>query len=99
MLSSHRRMQTACATQSTVTHEDVSSGALTQIGRLLQRENYGFTAVTPETYRRNRARGRSAVEPTRTAQLRNAFGWNRPFQPAELPSKYIELLEEASALQ
>ena len=76
---------------------DSSLDALTEIGRLLQRSGYDFTAVTPETYRRNNARVRKDGTGTPRDALRDVFGWNRPFRRGDAPDGVVSLLERAGA--
>lgn len=66
-----------------------------ELGRLLQAAAYRFTCVTPETHRRVNARetGRPARD------LRDVFGWSRPFAPDLLPKPMWALLEAADLLE
>jgi len=73
---------------------DAPSQALIALGQLLRASGYSFTAVTPETYRRNNARAQNRE----ACDLRDAFGWNRPFAPGLLSSDLVLLLEKAGAL-
>ena len=68
--------------------------ALIDIGQRLRAANYSFTTVTPETHRRVLAR---PVAPS-GANLRDVFGWNRPFKSGDVASAIIDRLEEAGAL-
>lgn len=62
--------------------------ALVQLGRRLQADAYRFTTVTPLTHQRNNAR-----DPSRPAQnLRDVFGWNRPFETGLLPAAELQAL-------
>lgn len=62
-----------------------------ELGRYLESTNYQFTTITPLTHSRV-LRNRSAV-PTR--DLRDAFGWNLPFDRALLPLTLQEPLRRA----
>jgi release factor glutamine methyltransferase len=66
---------------------------LRALGELLQNAKYEFTAVTPETQRRNLRR-----RPALASNLRDVFGWNRPFERDLLPQQMFELLRAADAL-
>lgn len=71
--------------------------ALLSLGRALQRSDYAFVTVTPETHRLVNAR---AMRDGRRAQtLRDVFGWNRPFERVGLPGEMFALLEHADALE
>jgi len=65
-----------------------------ELGRWLQAQGYRYTTVTPETHRRVNAR------PTlqQAQDLRDVFGWNRPFAESLLPREIVELLRRAGAL-
>ena len=65
---------------------------LVTLGRALRDTGYAFVTPTPETHRRVLARGGEARD------LRDVFGWSRPFAPGFLPESFEALLEEASAL-
>ena len=60
-----------------VTDEDALLDLLNQ----LKAHDYEFTCVTPATHARVLAR--PFDEPP---SLRDVFGWNRPFAPADLPA-------------
>lgn len=63
--------------------------SLLRLGRLLQKANYQFTTITPESHARvNRRRGNE-----RARTLRDVFGWSRPFDPELLPQEMRELVE------
>ncbi len=65
---------------------------LATLGRALRDTGYAFVTPTPETHRRVLARGGEA------RNLRDVFGWSRPFPPGFLPLPFEALLEQASAL-
>jgi methylase of polypeptide subunit release factors len=70
--------------------------ALLELGRLLRDTGggYAFVTPTPETHRRVNARPDSA----RAANLRDVFGWSRPFERDLLPPEMLRLLDRAGAL-
>ncbi|MDB4973672.1 MAG: SAM-dependent methyltransferase [Myxococcaceae bacterium] len=72
---------------------DESSLALVELGRELARSGYHFITPTPETHRRVFARREQARD------LRDVFGWSRPFARALLPRQLFELLQRAGAVQ
>jgi release factor glutamine methyltransferase len=78
---------------------DSSLDALTEVGRILQRCNYRFTAVTPETCRRNNKRFKSRSAMDAEDPLRAALGWNRPFARTALPANVLSLLDSAGVLR
>ncbi len=53
---------------------------LVSIAKSLQQEHYAFTAITPESHQTILDRGLCA------RNLRDVFGWNRPFSPELLPA-------------
>ena len=67
--------------------------ALITLGRLLRSRGYRFVAVTPATHCRVLAR------PAATGTLELIFGWNRPFDRAEVDDNIVELLEDAKSLE
>ncbi|MBA3395175.1 MAG: class I SAM-dependent methyltransferase [Deltaproteobacteria bacterium] len=62
--------------------------ALVEIGGLLRDEGYRFITVTPETHRRVNARAGAE----RAANLRDVFGWSRPFDAAMMPAPILAAL-------
>lgn len=70
-----------------------AQAALTALLAHLQAAHYVFTSVTPATHRR--VLRRPAPE---TADLRDAFGWNRPFDPGLLPDELAKALLDAHVL-
>jgi SAM-dependent methyltransferase len=76
---------------------DDAARALVELGRLLQRTDYEFVTVTPETHRRvdasATARGHGLAE-----DLREVFGWNRAFDRG-LSGELLDLLRAADALE
>ncbi|HEY8275848.1 MAG TPA: methyltransferase small domain protein, partial [Methyloceanibacter sp.] len=72
---------------------DAQGQALVALGRELRSIGYRFIAVTPSTHRIVLDR-----PPTQTT-LQSIFGWNRPFERADLPELIFDLLVEAGALE
>ena len=72
---------------------NAKSHALTALGRVLQSENYWFTAVTPATHRRVLYHTRGPTT------LQSIFGWNRPFDRDEVGPHILDLLAAAEALE
>jgi release factor glutamine methyltransferase len=68
--------------------------ALTDLGRWLQREDYRFATITPESHRRVNAR----TENAEARSLSDIFGWSRKFRPEVLGAAGMSLLERADAL-
>ncbi|TFI57830.1 methyltransferase domain-containing protein [Sphingomonas parva] len=68
---------------------------LLQILAALRDTNYRFTAVTPATHARilRRDGGREARD------LRDVFGWSRPFRRDTLPAAMLAMLERAGRLE
>ncbi|MGK0476397.1 MAG: SAM-dependent methyltransferase [Oleispira sp.] len=54
---------------------------LVSIANTLKQESYAFTAITPESHRTILDRGLIA------RNLRDVFGWNRPFSPEVVPTE------------
>lgn len=83
--------QSTAATTSndaTATEDQPQDVALLHLGRRLQADAYQFTTVTPLTHQRNNQR-----EHNRQAQdLRDIFGWNRPFETQLLPDAELKVL-------
>lgn len=66
---------------------------LAALGQALRDAGYAFVTPTPETHRRVLARGGEA------RNLRDVFGWNKPFARGLLPARIEALLEQAGALR
>jgi SAM-dependent methyltransferase len=65
---------------------------LLQLGRRLQADGYRFVTVTPLTHQRNNARPENQT----ARDVRDVFGWSRPFEPGLLPEvETAALLENA----
>ena len=60
----------------------------------LKAADYRFVTVTPATHARVLARPTAGP-----LNLRDIFGWNRPFSPADIGSKALELLRAAGMLE
>jgi release factor glutamine methyltransferase len=73
---------------------DVRQRALVSLGRALREGGYRFVTPTPETIRRVNARAANA----QARNLRDVFGWSRPFARALLPAAVLQLGEEAGVL-
>ena len=69
------------------------SPALVELLHVLRLHNYSFTAVTPKTHAAVLSHP-SAPQP----DLRDIFGWNRPFAEADLEALLLSLLYRAGAL-
>lgn len=69
--------------------------ALLQLGKRLRADGYRFTCVTPATHARNNARD-SAQQ---ASNLRDVFGWSRPFAPSLLSADELQALQHAQVLE
>jgi release factor glutamine methyltransferase len=68
--------------------------ALVELGRALRAGGYEFVTVTPDTHRLVLER-----DPRPACDLRDAFGWSRPFAPALLEAGLLRLAREADVIQ
>ncbi|MBC5784504.1 methyltransferase [Ramlibacter sp. USB13] len=89
------RIQARSSSRSTQQEGQEASGpllsaALVPLAQWLRAEGYRFTTVTPATHARVLARD---AGPARG--LRDVFGWSRPFRPALLPARAMDLLQSA----
>ena len=66
---------------------------LVKLGGWLQNNGYRFVTPTPLTHARVNAR-----EPLEARNLRDIFGWSRPFRAALLPAPALTWLDEAGML-
>jgi methylase of polypeptide subunit release factors len=66
--------------------------ALLQLARTVQATDYQFTTPTPATHARVNAR----PENVWARDLRDVFGWSRPFRPDILPPGLFALMQEAA---
>ena len=73
---------------------DALSGALLQLAGWLRAEGYRFTTVTPATHARVLARDARAAR-----DLRDVFGWSRPFAATLLPPAVLESMQSADLLE
>lgn len=71
-----------------------ADAALLQLGKRLRADGYRFTCVTPATHALNNAR--SGAE--RAHDLRDIFGWSRPFVPTLVSADELDQLRRAGAL-
>lgn len=69
--------------------------ALLQLGRRLQADQYRFVTVTPLTHQRNNAR----EENRKARNLRDIFGWSRPFESELLPESELQALLDSGVLR
>lgn len=71
------------------------TGSLVEIARTLLRGGYRFVTVSPATHQRviNRENRRWA------ADLRDVFGWSKPFQPGVVPRSLFDLMKEADVVE
>jgi methylase of polypeptide subunit release factors len=71
--------------------------ALFELGSALRAQGYHFVTTTPDTHRRVNARAAQRGE-ERARDLRDVFGFSRPFGPGVLPEASLALLEAAGEL-
>ena len=69
---------------------DAAGLALLELGLALRSREYRFVTVTPETHQRVLER-----DPRTARDLRDAFGWSRPFAPGLLPDGLLQLARDA----
>ncbi|WP_369991835.1 methyltransferase [Pseudomonas xanthosomatis] len=72
-----------------------ADAALLQLGRRLRDDGYRFTCVTPATHARVNAR----YQARRAGNLRDVFGWSRPFAPELISADELQQLRTAGVLQ
>lgn len=77
---------------------DERGQALLALGKSLQQLAYAFVTPTPETHRRVDERA-ARHEGLLARDLRDVFGWSRPFRPELLPSALVQLLEASGELE
>ncbi|NRB40424.1 MAG: class I SAM-dependent methyltransferase [Pseudomonadales bacterium] len=65
---------------------------LASIAKTLRQTHYAFTAITPESHQTILERGLHACN------LRDVFGWNRPFSPEVLPAEIFNQLMDLDEL-
>jgi methylase of polypeptide subunit release factors len=76
---------------------DERSAAVLALGRALRDAEYTFTTVTPETHRRVDARAAAAGH-REARNVRDVFGWSRPFEERVLPRAMMELARAAGII-
>lgn len=69
--------------------------ALFEVGAWLQGQGYHFTTVTPATHALVNAR----ADAKSAHDLRDIFGWSRPFEPDLLPTEVLHRMQQAQLLQ
>ncbi len=69
--------------------------ALLQLGRRLKADGYRFTTVTPLSHARNNQR----PDNHQARDLRDVFGWNRPFEPQLFGESELKLLLETGVMR
>ncbi len=69
--------------------------ALVALGRMLVENGYRFTTITPGGHALVNARPGNAV----ATDLRDVFGWSRPFRPWLLAPAMLDLLKAADAVE
>ncbi len=78
----------------TVPEDVLEKHALLFVGGWLQHQGYRFATVTPATQARVNAR----LESARAKDLRDVFGWSRPFAPGLLDARVLGWLRQAHLL-
>ncbi|MBC8069631.1 MAG: class I SAM-dependent methyltransferase [Deltaproteobacteria bacterium] len=74
----------------TAPDSEAAAAALVELGQALVEDGYEFVTVTPATHARAlHRRGELATD------LRDVFGWNRPFDPDLLPTPILTALRAA----
>lgn len=68
--------------------------ALLELGRALEARGYHFVTVTPETHARILRR-----DPRPARDLRDVFGWSRPFAEGVLPDSVLRLARAANVIR
>ena len=69
--------------------------ALLALGRALHESGYRFVTVTPSTHRRINARPGNQ----HARELRDVFGWSRPFAPGLIDAGMLALMREAGVVE
>src|SRR5947209_18626226 len=91
MSMSLRTKESEVSPQAKMTKDD---RALVRLGEALRARGYEFTTVTPATHARVNAR----PENKEAKDLRDVFGWSRPFTQNVVASDILALMEEAGIL-
>lgn len=76
----------------------VTQEALVELGAVLEQLGYEFVTITPETHSRVNARA-ERMGHAMARDLRDVFGWSRPFAKAAVTDGVVELLQKAHALR
>ncbi|MEU8663690.1 class I SAM-dependent methyltransferase [Actinoplanes philippinensis] len=72
----------------------ITDAPLVRLGRMLGADGYRFTTTTPATHERvNRRPGNKQAR-----DVRDVFGWSRPFGPGVLPDPMVALMDAAGVL-
>lgn len=72
---------------------DARDTALLELGRALRASGYEFVTVTPETHRAVLER-----DPRPARDVRDVFGWSRPFAESVLPENLLRLAYDANVI-
>lgn len=72
-----------------------ADSALLQLGKYLRDRDYRFTTITPLSHQHNNRRPQARL----AENLRDVFGWSRPFELSLLSETERELMLEADVLQ
>ncbi len=81
--------------QGSVLNLSAEEKAIIEIGEWLRTEHYRFITVSPKTHDYLNLQAENFI----AQNLRDVFGWSRPFEKNLLPQKILELLQEAKALE
>lgn len=73
---------------------DARDTALLELGRALRASGYEFVTVTPETHRAVLER-----DPRPARDVRDVFGWSRPFAESVLPENLLRLAYDANVIR
>lgn len=83
------------AAEQTSCEFDGADDAIIQLGQSLQHAGYDFTTVTPLSHERNNARRGAALG----RNLRDIFGWSRPFEEKRLAKSWLDFMRDANIVQ
>lgn len=72
-----------------------AAAALLSLGEALKDLGYRFITVTPATHLRVNTR----LGNVWAHDLRDVFGWSRPFRPGVLPARLLQMLDAGGALE
>lgn len=79
----------------TLSLPEPADNALLELARALRDSGYSFVTPTPKTHERVNAR----PENDWAKNMRDVFGWSRPFQPQVLPPAIYDLMQRAEILE